>query len=349
MVRVGLEAPQSAVAGKASSPPMSKPELLVAVEADDNRRALIEETLGQAGTAVYLADFEGDQAKQDAVARAGAVFASHTKQLPDLGAGLTDACKLLQFYSAGVDFLPLKHLPSDLPIAGNGGAFAEPMAEHGLAMALAAGKRLFVEHDKMKAGEFNQFARNRMFLGGVAGILGFGGIGVASARLFKAIGMDVWAINRRGATDEPVDWIAGPDKLDELLAASDVLILSLPLSQMSEKLFDAKKLAAMKSDAILVNLARGEIIDEDALYAHLKANTDFTACIDAWWVEPVRHGKFEMTHPFLDLPNVIASPHNSASVGVWRQKVVMRAVENCARALSGETPWHLIKPEERML
>ncbi len=327
---------------------MPKPTLVVALEAGDDRRRLIEASLGDAGEAVYLDDLD-DAAKLAAIKTAGAVFASHTKQLPDLGRGISPNCRLLQFYSAGVDFLPLKHLPDALPIAGNGGAFAEPMAEHGLAMALAAGKRLAIEHDKMRAGEFNQFVRNRMFLGGVAGVVGFGGIGVAMAKLFKGVGMSVHAINRRGATDEDVDWIGGPDDLDPLLEASDVVVLSLPLSQASEGLFDAARLAKMKPDAILVNLARGEIIDEDALYAHLQANPAFTACIDAWWVEPVRHGKFEMKHPFLDLPNVIASPHNSASVGVWRENVVRRAVANCARALQGETPWHVIKPEERML
>jgi phosphoglycerate dehydrogenase-like enzyme len=324
------------------------PILAIAFPADAARRGLIETALGDAGRVAYLEDLsEADQ--RQALQSATAVFAQRMNQLPDdVGDLLAENCRLLQFHSAGVDYLPLKHLPDALPIAGNGGAFAEPMAEHGVAMALAAAKRLFVEHDKLKTGEFNQFTRNKMLADGVAGILGFGGIGVATARLLRGLGMKVHAIKRSGQTDEPVDWIGTPDQLDELLAACDVLVLSLPLSQTTERLLSAAKLALMKPDAILINLARGEIIDEAALYAHLVANPDFIACLDAWWVEPVRHGKFEMGHPFLDLPNVIGSPHNSASVGLWRGVAVSRAVENCARALRGETPWHLTQPEERM-
>ncbi len=326
----------------------NRPILAIAAVCDANRRELIEQAADGAGAVVYLTDLV-EAAQRDALRAATAVYAQHTNQLPDDVGGLLGAnCHLLQFHSAGVDYLQLAKMPADLPIAGNGGAFAEPMAEHGLAMTMAAAKRLFIEHDKLKTGEFNQFVRNKMLAGSVAGILGFGGIGVATARLMRAIGMKVHAIKRSGQTDEPVDWIGTPDQLDELLAASDVLVLSLPLSQTTEKLLNAEKLALMKPDAILVNLARGKIIDEAALYAHLKVNPDFIACLDAWWVEPVRDGKFEMGHPFLDLPNVIGSPHNSASVGAWREIAVQRAIENCARALRGEELWHLIRPEERM-
>ena len=103
----------------------------------------------------------------------------------------------------------------------------------------------------------------------------------------------------------------------------------------------------MKEDAIFVNLARGELVNEEALYLHLRDKGSFVACIDAWWVEPVRHGRFEMKFPFLDLPNVIASPHNSAAggngVGEWYQ-----ACRSQLRAcFDGGKPLHLISPDER--
>ena len=75
----------------------------------------------------------------------------------------------------------------------------------------------------------------------------------------------------------------------------------------------------------------------------------FTACIDAWWIEPVRHGVFRIDQPFLDLPNVIAWPHNSGQGGDAHDIALRRAVENCRRALTGETPLHVIGPDERLM
>jgi phosphoglycerate dehydrogenase-like enzyme len=223
------------------------------------------------------------------------------------------------------------------------------MSEHIVALALAAAKRLFIEHAKLKHGEFNQGSANRMLRGGVCGILGFGNVGVATARLMRAFGMKIHAINRRGASDEPTDWIATADLLDEMLRVADVLVISAALTTATEGLIGARELDLMKENAILINVARGEIIDEGALYAHLVAHPHFFAGIDAWWVEPVRHGRFAMGHPFLDLPNVIGSPHNSAGGGAWRDEYLRRAVQNCRRAILGETPWNLIGPDERIL
>jgi phosphoglycerate dehydrogenase-like enzyme len=327
----------------------NRPKLLVTLEAEARSRAVIASCVGSAAEVAYLADLS--QADRTiALSDADVILARNTaKELHRGEAALIRKARLIQFVTAGVDYIPLSDLPTDVPIANNGGAYAEPMAEHALAMTLAALKRLFVEHAKIAAGNFDQFRLNRMLAGATVGILGFGGIGIATARLMRAVGAKVNAINRRGATDEPVDWIGREADLEKLLAASDVLVLSLPLTPASEGLIGARELALMKPDAILVNLARGEIVDEAALYAHLKATPAFTACIDAWWIEPVRHGRFEMGHPFTSLPNVIASPHNSASAAGWRDVALRRAVENAVLALTGETPRFLVPPADRMM
>jgi glycerate dehydrogenase len=243
----------------------------------------------------------------------------------------------------------MKEFPASLPIAGNGGGYAEPMAEHAVMMTLAALKRLLIEHDKVTNRDFDQFRPNRMLAGSVCGILGFGGIGKATAKLMRALGTKIHAINRSGQTDEPVDWIGDESKLGELLTATDILIMSLPLTPASQNLIGKAELSAMKKNAVLVNLARGEIIDEAALFAHLQTHPDFTACIDAWWIEPVRHGHFEMDYDFTSLPNVIASPHNSASVSGWRDVSMRRACENVRRVFDGEQPYFVLRPEDRMM
>ncbi len=325
---------------------MNAPLLVIGFPLDPSQRALVSEAAGEAEI-VYLADLD-PPARQAALRSATVLLARNTaRELHANEAVLLGNLRLVQFMTAGVDYIPLSKLP-DVPIASNGGAYAAPMAEHALAMALAASKRLLVEHANLARGAFNQFTPNRMLAGGVCGIFGYGGIGQATARLARGIGMRVHAINRRGQADGDVDWIGTPDRLDELLAASDVLVICAPLTRATINLIGTAQLARMKNDAILVNLARGEIVEEQALYDHLRAQPRFTACIDAWWIEPVRHGRFRMDHPFLELPNVIGSPHNSAQGGP-RDGGLRSALANCRRALLGQTPLHLIGPEERLI
>ena len=327
---------------------MSPGPLVVAFRIGARGRKVVADTIGDAADIVYLSDLPEPE-RAAALRRAGALLSHSTEEdlraeeLPLLG-----NARLIQFTAAGIDWIPLDRLPPGVPVASNAGHCAEPMAEHVAALALAAAKRLFVEHRKLRDGEFNQRASNKILRGGTCGIFGFGAIGVETARLMRAFGMRIHAINRRGASDEPVDWIAAPDRLDELLQAADVLVISTPLTRATEGLIGSRELALMREDAILVNVARGEIVDEEALYRHLLAQPRFTACLDAWWVEPVRHGRFATRFPFLDLPNVIGSPHNSAGGGAWRDVSLGRAVENCRRALLGETPLHLAGAEERL-
>ena len=318
-------------------------------EASPEARAVIGRTVGDRGDVIYLAD-QVESNRQSALGEADVLLSRNTaKELSDNETELLSNVRLIQYVSAGIDFIPVRQFPSTIAIAGNGGGYAEPMAEHALMMALAAFKRLLVEHRKLEAGDFDQFRPNRMLSGAVCGILGMGGIGAATARLMRNMGMKVHAINRTGIADAPLDWIGTERDLGQLLQVADVLVLSLPLTPTTAGLIGRTELRAMKKDAVLINLARGEIIDEGALFAHLQETPSFTACIDAWWIEPVRHGEFRMGHDFMSLANVIASPHNSASVSGWRNTALKRAVENACIALRGDTPRFLVPPADRMV
>ena len=323
--------------------------LVVVYDLEANGRRIVSDALGDAAEAVYLTDLD-DAARADALRNADALLARTTRELRQGEIALLKDVRLVQFINAGIDFVPLAEMPAGVLVATNGGAYAEPMAEHALAMALAGAKRLLVEHAALTRGEFNQFARNRMLAGGVCGILGFGGIGVATARLARGIGMRVHAINRRGMSEEQVDWMGTPDQLDALLDASDLLVICTPLTPATLGMIGAPQLARMKEDAILVNVARGEIVDERALYERLLEYPKFSACIDAWWIEPIRHGTFRMDQPFMSLPNVIGSPHNSAAAISGTGAVgLRRAIANIRRALAGETALYQVPPEDRMM
>lgn len=314
---------------------------------DPAQRKLIEEELGEQAELVLL-ETMGAPSRESALRSAAAVISRNIgKELSEAEAAMLSQVKLVQFVTSGVDFMPLSALPPNVPIASNKGAYAQPMAEHAIAMVLAASKRLFVEHANLAKGEFNMFEPNRRLAGSVCGIFGFGGIGHAIAPLARAFGMKVHAINRRGQADAPVDWIATPQRLDELLRASDVLILCSPLTESTRGLIGKRELDLMKDDAILVNVARADIVDEAALYERLKASPRFWACIDAWWLEPGRNGHFATTTPLLTLPNVIGSPHNSASVpGAWSD-ALKEAARNVRHALEGKALARLVPDNER--
>jgi phosphoglycerate dehydrogenase-like enzyme len=310
--------------------------VLVTFRVESEQREKLTKALGKASRIVFLSDVS-PQDRATELAHADVLISwSVAEELRPEEFKLLDHAKMLQLLSAGVDHLPFRDLPLGLMIASNAGAYADPMAEHAVAMILAINKNLLDRQVKLRNGTFDQTKVNRMLHGSTCAVLGFGGIGKAVTRLLQCFDVKIYALNTTGRTNEPVEFIGTLKDLEHVLRLADIVILALPLTNSTRKLIGREQLGWMKNDAILVNVARADIIDEAALYQKLKENPQFTAAIDAWWIEPIRHGKFSTNYPFLELPNVLGSPHNSGVVHSSFHKGTMHAIENVKRFLNHE-------------
>ncbi|MFL5627369.1 MAG: 2-hydroxyacid dehydrogenase [Ktedonobacteraceae bacterium] len=325
---------------------MDKQNIVVTYNASPEEKALFLEILGNFATLTYLNEIPPAQHEQSLEHANILLSWNFPREIQPQEYPRLQHVRFIQLISAGADHMPFADLPSHIIVASNPGAYAAPMAEHVMAMTLALAKRLLIENQKLRNGEFDQFTPNRSLSGMTAGILGFGGIGRATARLMRPFSMKIYAINHSGTSTEPMEFIGTLRDLEHVLRASDVVVISLPLTRATRGLIGKEELAWMKPDAILVNVARGAIIDEEALYNHVKSHPSFLVGIDAWWTEPFLHGTFRMEYPFLELPNVLGSPHNSAVVPHVLRDAARQAAENVKRFLTGEKVMGVARRED---
>jgi phosphoglycerate dehydrogenase-like enzyme len=325
---------------------MDKQNIVVTFNAPPEDKALFLEMLGSEASLTFLNEIPAAE-RQQVLEGANILLSwNFPREIGPQDYPHLQQVRFIQLLSAGADHMPFADLPSHILVASNPGAYAVPMAEHVMAMTLALAKRLLVENEKLKNGEFDQFTPNRLLSGMTAGILGFGGIGRATARLMRAFGMRIYAVNTSGSSPERTDFLGTLHDLEHVLQESDVVVISLPLTKATRGLIGKEELAWMKPDAILVNVARGAIIDEEALYTHVKSHPTFLVGIDAWWTEPFLHGIFRMEYPFLDLPNVLGSPHNSAVVPTVLVDAARQAAENVKHFLRGEKVTGIARRED---
>jgi phosphoglycerate dehydrogenase-like enzyme len=326
-------------------------ERLVAVSypVDDEFTEINTGVLGADTQVAFLARL-GEQERRESLRQAGALIAFRLGQeLPDGALAASPHLEFIQLLPAGADGVDFAAIPEQIVLASNVGAYAKPIAEHVMAMTLALARRLPQRQAAMARGEFDQQHLLHTLDGAVCVILGFGGIGTATARLMRAFGAHIYAVNSSGHSAEPTDFTGTLADLDHVLAAADVVVVSLPLTRVTRGLIGARELGLMKPDAILVNVARAAIVDERALYEHLRDNPDFCAGIDAWWHEPGPHSEFHTDYPFLSLPNVIGSPHNSGIVAGVLQTAARMAAENVRRYLRREPLTGLVRREDYVL
>ena len=270
------------------------------------------------------------------------------------------ALRWVQLHSAGVEHLldePLFDSAVELTTAS--GAHAIPMAEWVFSQLLAIGRHLPTQLEWQRKGAFppdqekwSLFVSDELW-GRTIGIVGYGSIGRQVARLARPFGMRVLAMQRgsdhrdRGyvmpGTGDPEGTLPEhyfpPDRLHDLLAESDVVLLALPLTDDTRNLVDERALRAMKPNAVLVNVARGGVCDEQALERALRERWIGAAALDVFAEEPLPAG-----HPLWTLDNVLISPHTSAFSPCYDERVVDLFAENLRRYLAGEP---LINPVDK--
>jgi phosphoglycerate dehydrogenase-like enzyme len=216
--------------------------------------------------------------------------------------------------------------------------FSIPIAEHVLGMILMFARNLHssirltpADPDTARTIRHEISDDVRELGGATVGIIGFGGIGRAVAERARCLGMRVIAMRRRPEPTPLADKIWGPEGLNELLAQSDYVVISTPLTPETRNLIGAKELALMQPDAVLINVARGAIVDEPALIAALQTGKLRGAGLDVTTEEPL-----PATSPLWTMQNVILTPHYAGSSPMTRMRQMARLVENLRRYVSGQ-------------
>jgi phosphoglycerate dehydrogenase-like enzyme len=181
--------------------------------------------------------------------------------------------------------------------------------------------------------------------GKTLGILGYGRIGQCIARRAQAFDMTVWAVRRdlRRSATHGLAFLGGPEALDEVLRRADYLVITLSLTEVTRGLLGQRELHLLKPGAVLINVARAEIVDAAALYRALAHRTIAGAVLDVWYQYPTGPGPtFPARQAFQELPNVLMTPHVSGwTEGMLEARATLIA-ENIRRAARGEPPVHLI-------
>src|SRR5262245_35317153 len=216
--------------------------------------------------------------------------------------------RLVQLLSAGYDRVDVEAArKARVPVANNGGANAIAVAEHTIMLMLAVLKRVVKMHNDVVAGRWRAADEGRIheLAGRTLGIIGLGNIGKKVARRAAAFDMDVRYYDIKRLTEDEEDALGVRFVLlTELLRASDVVSLHVPLDDSTRKMLGAQELGMMKRTAILVNTCRGPVVDEDALHKALRNGQIAGAGLDVMVEEPPAPN-----HPLFALANVTLTPH----------------------------------------
>lgn len=242
----------------------------------------------------------------------------------------------IQATSAGVGRLVERVglLRSDVVVTTASGVHARPLAEFALLGMLMFAKRSLELLEDQRAHRWERHAGEEL-RGKTVCVVGLGNVGLEVARLARAFDMRVVGTVRevgdRTAEQLGVDRLAGPEGLDALLPDADAIVLATPHTPQTETLLDARRLRLLKPGAVLVNVARGDVVDEEALGECLRSGHLRGAALDVFAHEPL-----PPESPLWDLPNVFVSPHSASTVAQENARITELFCANLRRYLDGD-------------
>lgn len=265
----------------------------------------------------------------------------------------------IQSSAAGMDWcLVPSVIASDIEITTASGALGDQVAEHTLALLLAFRRNLYSffsqQFDesgcfsgKTQENPYRSFKRlpTQDLTGNRIGIVGFGGVGRRLAEILAAFKTRIYATDLfPNNKPKHVDALWGPERTDELLAVSDVVVLCLPLNESTRFMFDANRFAKMKPGALFANVARGPLVKTDDLMSALNSGYLSGAVVDVTDPEPLPEG-----HPLWSTRNIFITPH-VAGQAAWRFETINELfIENIKRRKIGKPLINRLSPEGKQL
>ena len=281
----------------------------------------------------------------EAVKGADVIIGDYSFRLPidEAAAEAARGCLLIQQPSIGYQHIDLDATRREgIPVANAGAANVIGVAEHTIMFILCLLKNLLYFHGKTAEGEWSQQEMFTVGLreldGKVLGIVGMGHIGREVASRAKPFGCRMVYHDTRALTPQEEEQL-GVERmeLDDLLRTCDIVTLHVPLTPETRHLMDREKLALMKPEAFLLNLARGEVVDEGALAEALEEDRLAGAGIDVFTREPI-----DPANPLLRSSKVILSPHLAGSTNESRIRILQVTMDNVERVLRGEKPLNVV-------
>jgi phosphoglycerate dehydrogenase-like enzyme len=233
----------------------------------------------------------------------------------------------VQAMSAGVDYLPQDELADrGVALTTASGVHAEPIGEQVLGYMTIFERRLHEAMRQQARGVWERVTGGGELAGKTVGIVGLGAIGTRVAELAGAYRMEVIGTKRDPSTaPDAVDEAYAPDGLGQLLDRSDYVVLACPLTEATRGLIGRQQLRRMDDEVVLVNVARGEVVDQDALVRSLQYHSIRGAALDVFEEEPLPADSV-----LWDLSNVLVTPHNSGSTPHYGDRLADLFAENYA-------------------